>query len=190
MAGSNRLLVGLGNPGAAYAGTRHNVGFRVVDALAERARITFQQDGRAEALVGQGRVRGRPVILAKPQGYMNRSGATVQHLVRRYALDPADLLIIVDDLNLTLGKLRLRERGSAGGHNGVQDVIDHLDTDAFPRLRLGIGDLFARGNQVDYVLSLFTEEEQPVIDEAVTRARDAALTFVTDGIVVAMNRFN
>ena len=190
MAGSKRLLVGLGNPGADYEGTRHNVGFIVVEALAERARAVFQHDGRADAFVGSGRLRGRPVVLVKPLTYMNRSGSTVKHLVRRLGFEPTEVLIIVDDINLTLGKLRLRERGSAGGHNGVQDVIDQLGTDAFPRLRIGVGDDFAQGRQSDYVLSPFTKEEQPVIDEAVVRARDAAVTFVVDGIVSAMNRFN
>lgn len=190
MAGSKRLLIGLGNPGADYEGTRHNVGFAVVEALAERARAVFKHDGRADAFVASGRLRGRPVVLVKPLTYMNRSGSTVKHLMRRLGVEPTDILIIVDDINLTLGKLRLRERGSAGGHNGVQDVIDRLDTDAFPRLRIGVGSAFAQGRQVDYVLSPFTEEEQPVIDEAVVRARDAAVTFVVDGIVTAMNRFN
>lgn len=190
MAGSKRLLFGLGNPGAAYEGTRHNVGFAVVEAVAARARVAFTHDGRADALVGTGRVRGRPVVLVKPLTYMNRSGSTVRRLMRRFGIEAAEILLIVDDLNLTLGKLRLRERGSAGGHNGVQDVIDRLGTDAFPRLRVGVGSAFARGQQVDYVLAPFTDEEQPIIDEAVVRARDAALTFVIDGLVTAMNRFN
>ena len=110
--------------------------------------------------------------------------------MRRFGLDPAEILVIVDDINLVLGKIRLRERGSAGGHNGVQDIIDSLGTDAFPRLRVGVGSEFDRGGQADYVLSPFTAEEQPVIDDALNRARDAAVTFVTDGIVTAMNRFN
>ena len=190
MAGSKRLLIGLGNPGADYEGTRHNVGFAVVEALAERARATFQHDGRADAVVASGRLRGRPVVLVKPLTYMNRSGSTVKHLVRRLGFEPTELLIIVDDINLALGKLRLRERGSAGGHNGVQDVIDQLGTDAFPRLRIGVGRAFAQGRQVDYVLSPFTQEEQPVIDAAILRARDAAVTYVVDGIVTTMNRFN
>ncbi len=190
MAGSKRLLIGLGNPGETYAATRHNVGFAVVDALAERARTAFKKDGRADALLAEGRLRGRPVVLVKPQTYMNRSGSAVRHLMRRYGFGPAEILVIVDDINLTLGKIRLRERGSAGGHNGVQDIIDSLGTDAFPRLRIGVGSDFDRGRQSDYVLSPFTAEEQPIIDEALTRARDAAVTFVTDGIVTAMNRFN
>ena len=190
MAGSKRLLIGLGNPGAAYEATRHNVGFAVAEALAGQARASFKHDGRADALVGEGRLRGRPVILVKPLTYMNRSGTTVKHLRRRFGLEPAEVLIIVDDINLALGKIRLRERGSAGGHNGVQDIIDRLGTDAFPRLRVGVGSDFDRGRQVDFVLSAFTDAEREVIEAAVVRARDAAVTFVTDGIVTAMNRFN
>ena len=190
MAGSKRLLIGLGNPGATYERTRHNVGYAVVEALAEQARTTFKHDGRADALLAEGRLRGRPVVLVKPLTYMNRSGSTVRHLMRRLGLEAAEILVVVDDINLALGKIRLRERGSAGGHNGVQDIIDQLGTDAFPRLRLGVGSDFDRGGQVDYVLSPFEAEEQTIIDEAVTRARDAAVTFVTDGIVTAMNRFN
>lgn len=190
MAGRNRLIVGLGNPGAEYEATRHNVGFVVVDALAEKARVTLAYDGRADALMGEGRVRGRPLVLAKPQTYMNRSGSSVKHLLRRYGLQPADLLVLVDDINLPLGKLRLRERGSSGGHNGVDDIIDALGTDDFPRLRLGIGSTFDRGGQVDFVLSPFEPDERPVIETSIQRARDAAIAYVTDGIVTAMNRFN
>ena len=190
MAGRNRLIVGLGNPGAEYEGTRHNIGFAVVDAVAEKARAALAFDGRADALVGEGRFRGRPLTLAKPLAYMNLSGTPVRHLIRRLGLDPAEVLVIVDDVNLPVGKLRLRQGGSAGGHNGVQDLIDRLGTDAFPRLRIGIGNDFPRGRQADYVLSPFSKDEEPVIAGAIERARDAALAFVTDGLVPAMNRFN
>jgi PTH1 family peptidyl-tRNA hydrolase len=185
-----RLIVGLGNPGPEYEETRHNIGFRIVDVLAEQAGIAYRQDGRAGALVGWGKVRGRPVGLAKPVTYMNRSGAAVDELARRHGLRPEDLLVVFDDINLPAGTIRLRAGGSAGGHNGVQDLIDALGTDAFPRLRVGIGNAFARGRQADYVLAPFTEEERPLVAEAVARARDAAITFVTDGLTTAMNRFN
>ena len=191
MAGSNRLIVGLGNPGAEYENTRHNVGFMVVDALAEKARVEgFAYDGRADAFIAEGRVRGRSVTLVKPLRYMNRSGATVKNLMQRFSLSPQDLLVIMDDINLEPGKLRLRPRGSAGGHNGTQDIIDALGTDDFPRLRIGIGNDFSRGRQSDYVLSPFSATQQPPIDKAIARACDAAITFVTDGITTAMNRFN
>lgn len=188
---NNRLIIGLGNPGAEYEDTRHNVGFMVVDALAEKARIDgFAHDGRADAFIAEGRVRGRSITLAKPLRYMNRSGATVKNLVRRFTLSTQDILVIVDDINLEPGKLRLRKGGSAGGHNGTQDIIDALGTDNFPRLRIGIGNDFARGRQSDYVLSPFSADEQPLIEEVIATARDAAITFVTDGITTAMNRFN
>lgn len=191
MAGSNRLIVGLGNPGPEYEGTRHNVGFLVADLVAERARgAAWSFDGRAEAFVAEGRLRGRPVVLAKPLTYMNLSGRTVRELVRRHGFDPAEILVVYDDVALPPGKLRLREQGSAGGHNGMQDIIERLGTEAFPRLRLGIGDDFGRGRQADYVLSPFSPEQQPLIDEALPKARDAAIAFVTDGITTAMNRFN
>lgn len=190
MAKNARLIVGLGNPGSEYEDTRHNIGFAIVDAIAEKARITFKYDGRADAFVGEGRVRGGPVLLAKPLTYMNRSGDAVKRLAKRYQFVSRELFVIVDDINLVTGKLRLRQRGSAGGHNGVQDIIDCLGTDDFPRLRIGIGNDFPRGRQADYVLSPFSVDELPVIEEAVQRGRDAAITFVTDGIVTAMNRFN
>lgn len=190
MAGSKRLIVGLGNPGEEYAATRHNVGFQIAEALADKARASFAYDGRAEALVADARLRGRPVLIVKPLTYMNRSGLSVRELLRRHTLTPADVLVVYDDINLEAGRLRLRERGSAGGHNGVQDVIDRLGSDAFPRLRVGVGNDFARGRQVDYVLSPFSSEQQPLVEEAIVRACDAAITFVADGVVTAMNRFN
>jgi PTH1 family peptidyl-tRNA hydrolase len=190
MAGADRLIVGLGNPGPEYEDTRHNVGFWVVNAVAETARAAFHHDGRANAMVAEGRTRGRPLTLVQPLTFMNRSGQTVKHLVRRFSLRPRDVLVVYDDLNLEVGRLRLRQRGSAGGHNGVQDIIDRLGTDDFPRLRIGIGSDFRRGRQVDYVLSPFDADQEPLIDEALDRAHDAVITFVTDGIVTAMNRFN
>ncbi len=189
MASAKRMIIGLGNPGAEYAGTRHNVGFMVVDAVAEKTRVTLAPE-RGNALVGWGRWRSRPFGLAKPITYMNLSGQAVRGLVRRYALELRDILVVYDDVNLPVGKIRLRERGSAGGHNGVQDIIDRLGTDVFPRLRVGIGDDFPRGRQVDYVLSPFTAEQRPLIEEAILTARDAVLTFVSDGLTAAMNRFN
>jgi PTH1 family peptidyl-tRNA hydrolase len=187
---ADRLIVGLGNPGPEYEHTRHNVGFWVVDAVAETARAAFRHDGRANAMVAQGRTRGRPLTLAKPLTFMNRSGQSVKHLVRRFSLSPRNLLVVYDDLNLDVGRLRLRERGSAGGHNGMQDIIDRLGTDDFPRLRLGIGSDYGRGQQSEYVLSPFDADQEPLIDEALDRAHDAVITFVTDGVVTAMNRFN
>lgn len=189
MAQARCLIVGLGNPGPAYEGTRHNIGFAVVDALAARAGVALLRE-KGDVLVGWGRHRGCGFGLAQPQTYMNRSGSAVLALVRRYGLSAAELLVVVDDLNLEPGRLRLRAGGSAGGHNGVQDVIDSLGTDAFPRLRIGIGSAFPRGGQVDYVLAPFAEAERPVIDAAVEQACEAALLFACEGTVTAMNRHN
>lgn len=185
---AKRLIVGLGNPGAEYEGTRHNIGYEVVDLLAEQARVEFFH--KHDAFVGEGSLRGRSVVLAKPLTYMNRSGQAVVPLMRRYGLDPADLLVIVDDLHLPEGTLRLRPKGSAAGHNGVQDIIDRLGTDAFPRLRFGIGKDYPRGRQADYVLAPFSSEQLPAVEDALPRARDAAVAFVTKGLQTAMNRYN
>lgn len=190
MAKGKRLIVGLGNPGPEYRETRHNVGFKVADALADEAAVVLEHDGRAKALVGWGRLRGYPLGIAKPLTFMNRSGQAVAHLVRRYALAPADLLVVYDDINLPPGTLRLRARGGAGGHNGMQDVIDRLGTSAIPRLRVGIGSDFPRGGQVDYVLSPFSEEQKVPIEEALQRAVEAARHFVQEGIQTAMNQYN
>ncbi|HUF08137.1 MAG TPA: aminoacyl-tRNA hydrolase [Rhodothermales bacterium] len=186
---SKRLIIGLGNPGPEYERTRHNIGFQVADAVAEKARITFTRE-RGDVLLGWGRMRGYPFGVAKPQTFMNRSGRAVYTLVQRYGLETQEMLVVVDDINLPPGTIRIRPNGSAGGHNGLQDIIDSLSTADFPRLRFGIGSNFSRGRQADYVLSPFSEEEQPVVEEARLRARDAALTFVSDGVVTTMNRFN
>lgn len=188
MASSLRLIVGLGNPGSEYAGHRHNVGFMVADAIASRSRIEMRIKG--QSYVGWGRWRGHSLGVARPKTFMNRSGEAVAELVRRHPLSPADILVIVDDINLELGRIRIRERGGAGGHNGIQDIIDSLDSDAFSRIRIGVGKEFARGRQADYVLSDFDDEEMASIEPAIERARDAALTFVSDGLTTAMNRFN
>ena len=189
MATTKRLIIGLGNPGADYEKTRHNVGFEVADAVAEKARATLEHD-KGDVLLGWGRIRRFPLGVAKPLTYMNRSGSAVRTLLGRHSLQPEEILVVVDDINLPVGKLRLRPGGSPGGHNGLQDITDRLGRDDFPRLRFGIGSDFERGRQADYVLSRFSDEERPVVDEAILQARDAAITFVTDGIVTAMNRYN
>lgn len=185
---SKRLIVGLGNPGAEYAGTRHNIGFMVIDALAEEAGVSLAHE--KEALIGWAKHRGHPYGLAKPLTYVNRSGQAVQKLVRANGMEPRDVLVLVDDINLDPGTIRLRAGGSAGGHNGTQDILDRLGTREVPRLRLGVGSDFPRGRMADYVLSPFAPDEQPLIDEALVRAQKAALCFVSEGIETAMNRFN
>jgi PTH1 family peptidyl-tRNA hydrolase len=189
MARARRLIIGLGNPGPQYEATRHNAGFLVADAVAAKTGVAFDDHG-GPYLLGAGSYRGTPFAVAKPMDFMNRSGTAVKKLIGRFGLEPDDVLIVYDDLALDLGQIRLRGKGGAGGHNGVQDIIDALNSANFPRLRIGIGASFPRGQQVDFVLAPFDEEEQPVIEGAVEDAAEAALVFVREGLVPAMNRFN
>lgn len=184
-----RVLIGLGNPGEEYEDTRHNIGFRVADRLAERCRISLDAY-KNNALQGRGVWRGRPVVVARPVTFMNRSGQAVSALMRQHRVSPQEILVIVDDIHLPLGDVRLRASGGSGGHNGIQDIIDRLGTTDFPRLRLGIGRKFSRGAQTDYVLSPFDESEAPDVEAATEAAVEAALSFVTDGVEVAMSRHN
>lgn len=184
-----RLIVGLGNPGAEYAGTRHNAGFMVLDAVAEARAVELEPEG-GDALVGWGRHRGCPFGLVKPLTYMNKSGDVVRRLLHKHGLDPSELLVLVDDLHLDPGQVRLRPRGGTGGHNGLAHITERLGTTDFPRLRLGVGGDFRRGRQVEHVLSPFDEDEVPLVEMAVGKARDAALCFVAEGVTTAMNRFN
>lgn len=187
---ARRLIIGLGNPGPEYEDTRHNAGFLVADAVARRANLTFQPE-RGPYVVAWGTWRGTPFGVAKPAMlYMNQSGTAVKKLVGRYGLTEQDILVVYDDLALDLGQIRLRAKGGAGGHNGVQNVIDVLGSGNFPRLRVGLGSNFPRGHQVDYVLSPFSAEERPLVEAAVERAAEAALTFVKDGLSAAMNQHN
>lgn len=189
MASSSRLIVGLGNPGPKYENTRHNVGYRVIDALADRLRVSsFAREH--DAMVGWGQYKNQKIGLAKPLTFMNRSGDSVAPLCEYNNLSPSDLLVIVDDLNLPAGTIRLRPKGSSGGHNGLQHVTQRLGTTQFPRLRIGIGDDFGNGEQVDYVLSPFTPDQQQPIQTAVEDAVEAILTSVREDLPEAMNRFN
>lgn len=183
-----RLVVGLGNPGPEYARNRHNVGFLCLDRLAGRHGISPWRR-KHHALVAEGLVAGHPVVLAKPQTFMNLSGQAVRPLVRRYGVALADLLVVHDDLDLELGVLRLRRQGSAAGHKGVQHIMDTLGSREFPRLRIGIGRP-AHGDPVDYVLSDFTLDESILIDRALDRAVEAIVAWLEWGIEAAMNAFN
>ncbi len=200
-----QLIVGLGNPGPKYANTRHNVGFMIADAIAKRTRMRLSDDSFGSvplsklkalfgynklAIAGQGSYAGRAFTLIKPLTHMNRSGAAVAHYVRALRLEQHDLLVIFDDISLSLGTIRLRKKGGAGGHNGMQDIIDQLGSSDFPRLRVGIGSDFARGQQVDYVLSPYAESEKPALEDAIAQAKDVVLTFLREGLDIAMNRFN
>jgi len=183
-----KAIVGLGNPGAQYKGTRHKVGFAVVDELARRAAVDFES-APAEALMARWRRSDEPVILVKPLTFMNLSGQAVGELARYFKIDPADMLVIVDEVQLPLGKLRARARGSAGGHNGLKSVIAHLG-DEFGRLRLGVGRGDARRDLADHVLTRFDKDEAAEVDRMIARAAEAADTFITSGIAAVMNQYN
>lgn len=183
-------IVGLGNPGREYEGTRHNIGFEVVDELARRWRLADFDTWRDWADVAFWRRQdAEHVLLAKPVTFMNGSGQAVGELARYYKIEPADVFVIVDEVQLPLGRIRVRPRGSAGGHNGLKSVIEHLGLE-FPRLRVGIGRGDPRWDLADHVLSKFTREERDLVDAAIGRAADAAETFVRDGIGQTMNQFN
>jgi PTH1 family peptidyl-tRNA hydrolase len=184
-----KLIVGLGNPGRRYRGTRHNVGWEVIARLADRAGIRVSEDeGFAE--VGRGTIGGRRVLLARPFTYMNVSGEAVRDLRRQHRLRPEDIYVIVDDIDLPLGRLRLRAGGSAGGHNGLKSVIEALGTTEFPRLRVGIGRPPEGIDPAEFVLTRFSSEETPVARASIERAAEAVELAVTDGLAAAMNRFN
>ncbi len=186
-----KLIVGLGNPGPRYARTRHNAGFRVLDAVASRAGAGAAESRFAGRYV-ECELAGERVGLLAPETWMNRSGEAVAlALAALPVADPAaDLLVVFDDADLPLGRLRLRARGSSGGHNGLGDVLERLGTDAVPRLRFGIGRSAAPRDTVDWVLEPFAPEEEAALAEALPRAAGAVACFVAEGIAPAMNRFN
>ncbi|MBP1606370.1 MAG: pth [Acidobacteria bacterium] len=184
-----KLLVGLGNPGSRYRDTYHNVGFSVVDEIATRHGVGFGTSP-TEAVTARVRAGGIDVLLVKPLTYMNLSGRAVGALARYYRVEPEDVLAIVDDVNLPLGRLRLRRGGSAGGHNGLRSIIEDLGTQAFPRLRVGVGRGDVRRDLSDYVLSRVAAEEREALDDAVRTAAEAAEWFAIEGIDAAMHRFN
>ncbi len=183
-----RLIVGLGNPGGKYEHTRHNVGFRAIDELARRWRIEVTRN-RFSGLSGGGTIRDQKVLLLKPMTYMNLSGRSVREAMTFHKLAPADLLVVLDDMALPLGRLRLRPEGSAGGHNGLTSVIEQTGGEEFARLRIGI-EAVQGSRMVDHVLGSFTTEEQPRMDQAIARAADAVECWLSEGIDGAMNRYN
>lgn len=185
-----KLIVGLGNPGMRYARSRHNAGFDCVDLIAARQGGAWQTY-RGRTLLASGALGQQKVLLAKPQTFMNDSGVAVAELVRFYQTDLADLLVICDDLDLPLGKVRLRARGAAGGQHGLEDIISHLGSMNFARIRIGVGrPTHGREENVDFLLSMPRGAEREVLDAAIERAADAAGCWALDGPEAAMNRFN
>ncbi len=194
--GAVRLIVGLGNPGREYAHSRHNVGFWCLNRLARRQGIAFTKRGRL-ATVGEGELAGRPVILAKPRTFVNLSGRALSHLLRRYRLSPPNLLVVYDDLDLPLGRVRLRPRGTHGGHRGMRSIVEAVGSQDFPRIRIGIGRPRVAGEPTwepeavaAYVLAPMTADERRILDEAVATAGEAVLCLLAEGVEEAMNRFN
>ena len=183
------LAVGLGNPGTRYTSTRHNVGFRVIDLLAKKTEIRLN-DRRAKAVLGQGRIAGNEVVLAKPRTFMNNSGEGIEYLMARFGGRPSELLIVYDEMALPTGRIRLRASGSHAGHNGIRSIISAVQTDGFPRLRIGVGQPSNSGESVPHVLGKFSKEEEPLIARAIQDAVSAVQCMLEESIDVAMNRYN
>ncbi|HSJ57097.1 MAG TPA: aminoacyl-tRNA hydrolase [Anaerolineae bacterium] len=184
------LVVGLGNPGAAYARHRHNAGFFVVDALARAHGLSFARDKDARAHVAAGRIGNARVILAKPQTYMNLSGRTAGRLLRANGIAIECMLVVYDDLDLPLGRLRLRAEGGSGGHKGMRSIQEVVGTQAFPRLRVGIDRPPAGVDPADYVLQPFLTSDRPLLDAVIDRAVSAVECWLAEGVMAAMDRFN
>ncbi len=182
------VIAGLGNPGKKYENTRHNMGFITVDRLAEKHDIKVDKL-KFKALVGEGRIAGQKVLLVKPQTYMNLSGEAIREVMHFYKLSPENLIVIYDDIDIELGALRIRKFGSAGTHNGMKSVVYQLQSDRFPRIRIGIGSQ-KKGDLVDFVIGGFSKEEVPVLEEAVTKAVSAVECILEDDVDIAMNRYN
>jgi len=183
------IIVGLGNPDAKYEKTRHNAGFEVIDKLANTYGIDFNKK-KFKAIIGEGMIGSEKVILVKPTTYMNLSGESVEGAIGFYKLTSENIIVIYDDISLDVGKIRIRERGSAGGHNGIKSIVSCIKTENFKRIRIGIGKKPEEWDLADYVLSQFNKDEEEIIITATTTACEAIETIVRDGIGNAMNRFN
>jgi PTH1 family peptidyl-tRNA hydrolase len=182
------LIVGLGNPGPKYEDTRHNIGFKILDKLAEKKELTFQADRYGDKT--EFNFKGRKFILIKPSTFMNLSGKAVRYWLDKEKISIQNLMVITDDLNLSFGTIRLKAKGSHGGHNGLKHIQELLQTTAYPRFRFGISDDFSKGNQIDYVLSEWSSEEQDKLKERLDASIELILSFGTAGINNTMNSFN
>ncbi len=184
------IIVGLGNPGKQYEHTRHNVGFDTIDVLADRYHIDVDSK-KHKALYGKGVIEGQKVILAKPQTFMNLSGESVRELIDFYKIDETEeLIVIYDDISLEPGQLRLRPKGSAGGHNGIKNIIAHLGGQEFKRIKVGVGEKPKGYDLADYVLGRFSKEERPEVEKSFERAADAVVKMMTEDMASAMNQYN
>ena len=184
------IIAGLGNPGGKYEKTKHNMGFQVIDLLADKYHIEMNQK-KHKAICGTGIIEGVKVLLLKPQTFMNLSGESIRDAVDFYKIDPeTEFIVIYDDIFLPPGHLRIRKKGSAGGHNGIKNIIQHLGTQVFPRIRVGVGEKPEGWDLADYVLSGFSKEDEVLVKESWERAVEAAAVMLTDGPEKAMNDFN
>ncbi len=184
------IIVGLGNPGKDYDNTRHNIGFMVIDEAAEKYHISVNEK-KHKAIIGKGFIAGQKVILVKPQTFMNLSGESVRDIIDYYKIDEkTELIVISDDISLDVGAIRVRKKGSAGGHNGLKNIILHLGHDEFRRIRMGVGEKPSGYDLADYVLGHFSKDEKAQIEESVKKAVDALEVIITDGPDAAMNQFN
>lgn len=186
-----KLIVGLGNPGIKYELTRHNIGFILLDLFADKFGIKFRE-GKGDWYEGNGEIRGEDVYLMKPVTYMNNSGVAIREFREKYDVDVKDILVVVDDFQIPLGTIRVRRDGSDGGHNGLASIIYNLETDEFPRMRVGIGpgDLIRKDEYIDFVLGNFEQEEIDIIKEIVPEYNNCIISFITDGITRTMNIYN
>lgn len=182
------LIVGLGNIGSEYTNTRHNIGFKVVDFIAAEAGVSFMSARYGD--IAEMRHRGHQVVLLKPSTYMNLSGKAVRYWMQQEKVDIANVLIVVDDIALSFGELRMRGKGSAGGHNGLKNITELLGSENFARLRFGVGGNFSKGHQVDYVLGEWTDEEKAKMDERLAVFQQAVLAFISLGVDRAMSNYN
>ena len=184
------IIVGLGNPGKDYKNTRHNIGFDVIDVLADQENISVMEK-KHKALIGKGVIAGQKVILAKPQTFMNLSGESVRSLLDYYKADEAEELIVIsDDISLPPGQIRIRKKGSAGGHNGLKNIIAHLGHDSFQRIKMGVGEKPKGYDLADYVLGHFDNVDRKIMDDAAKSAADAVRQILTEGADAAMNHYN
>ncbi|NLP34533.1 MAG: aminoacyl-tRNA hydrolase [Clostridiales bacterium] len=184
-----RIIIGLGNPTKKYQATRHNIGWDAITRISDDYRIPLDFK-KHKAICGSGYIEGEKVILAQPITYMNLSGESVRELVDYYKVSPEDIIVIYDDISLDVGQLRIRKKGSAGGHNGIKSIINHLGTMDFPRIKIGVGDKPIDWDLADYVLSRFHDEEEEQIREALKDASNACKMMITSGIEEAMNVYN
>lgn len=184
-----KIIAGLGNVGAEYAATRHNIGFWVIDALAEKWELTFSQ-GEGAFLVASRKYKSEDLYLIKPTNYMNNSGRSLKKACAKLNVEPENMMVVYDDIHIDTGVLRIRSKGSHGGHNGIKDIIEQFATQQFPRLRIGVGNDFRPGRQADYVLSAFPENEMDIVKEACENAQKALITWLKAGINHAMSQHN